>query len=240
MPNLQIKRPYLWVCAAFICGTLLPSVSGIWALYSSEPLLRVINRNLVAISLPEIPFSPLWVTTPIAVILLFWVWYSVRHESSDAQPVKKMPEMTPAELHNRAVRNRAILSGDISRASVFGGMVPVSRRYAIPEDSKDIDLEDLSNKRLGELMEAVGRSARDFRRSVPYNASEENIVSQFHKKIGVKILWVYEEARKRNISDRTIENYFQDQEDFYSKDIEWLSKALIKTGARLSLREDAT
>src|SRR3989344_3883221 len=89
-----------------------------------------------------------------------------------------------------------------------------ARHYAPPEDAKDLDITTMTNKELGRLLESIGRSAAKFRRSIPYNETEENIVSQFHKKIGHSILWVYEEARKRDVTDSTIESYYGDQEGF--------------------------
>ncbi len=80
MLNFPAKWPRLWLCLCLVIGAFPPWLSGTWALYSSEPLLIIITRNIPGMTIPDPSFSPLWITTPISILLLLWLWYSIKIE----------------------------------------------------------------------------------------------------------------------------------------------------------------
>lgn len=111
-------------------------------------------------------------------------------------------------------------------------------RYAAPADAKDIDITDVTNKDLGELMEAGGNDILKFEKGIPYDATEERVISQFHKKVAPGILWAYEEAKRRGFKDSTLEHFYSDPSGLRVEQLKWLRKELITLGASIALHAD--
>jgi hypothetical protein len=140
----------------------------------------------------------------------------------------------PKPKHQKQEPKPAALSADAK--AVLG--ITNKSRYAPPDDTKGLDIRTSTYKELGALFEAIGRDTQKFQRSLPYNASDEQIISQFHKKLAPHILWAYEEARRRGHHDSTLEAFYTDPAVLRVSGIEWIGKELIKLGARMTLYID--
>jgi hypothetical protein len=119
------------------------------------------------------------------------------------------------------------------------GITTAKARYAPPADTSGLDIQAVTYKELGALMEAIGKDILKFQKGIPYNATDEQVISQFHKKVAPHVLWAYEEARRRGHRDNTLDHFHSDPGALRVSNIEWIGKDLIKLGARLTLYIDS-
>lgn len=81
------KHPIAWVCLCVGVVSLPQWLSGTWALFSDEPLAKVVARNL---DMMEIPFSPYWITVPLGLLMFAFAFYwkatGSRKKSTDITP----------------------------------------------------------------------------------------------------------------------------------------------------------
>src|SRR5207244_13420039 len=71
MRNWIRRHPLIAALTAFAFGAAPQWIASVWSLFSSEPLVPWLARHNV----PTLPFSPLWVTGSISVILIAAIFF---------------------------------------------------------------------------------------------------------------------------------------------------------------------
>lgn len=70
------KHPYVSAVFVFIFIFLPQWLSGLWSLFSNEPLAVALKRWLDSMSIPS--FSPYWVTASVGTVMFLWLIYELR------------------------------------------------------------------------------------------------------------------------------------------------------------------
>lgn len=97
------KHPILWTCLCIGVVSLPQWLSGTWALFSDEPLAKVMARNL---DMMEIPFSPNWVTVPLALAMFGYLAYALRNRPVEPSQRAAVPTATTSEQAKSAEQKR--------------------------------------------------------------------------------------------------------------------------------------
>jgi hypothetical protein len=74
--------------AAFAFGAAPQWIASVWSLFSSEPLVPWLARHKV----PTLPFSPLWVTGSISVILIAAIFFVVQRQNQPMVRTKTLEQ----------------------------------------------------------------------------------------------------------------------------------------------------
>jgi hypothetical protein len=218
-----MRRRIVWICITGLMSLLafMSQVGPDEAVSNLSKWYGKVSTPPEWIQRPEL--DTIWTVAFLALAVLSIVAYFI----PSREPIfRRKPKPQSAPLGALSPETREALG--IDKPS----------RYAHPPDAKEIDIRTATYKELGELCESTGHDVRKFERSVPYNASPETIISQFHKKVAPLILWVYEEARRRGHRDNTLEHFYSDPSAVNPQSIQWLGKSLITLGSRLTLYID--
>ena len=88
MRNWIRRHPLIAALAAFAFGAAPQWIASVWSLFSSEPLVPWLARHNV----PTLPFSPLWVTGSISVILIAAIFFVVQRQNQPMVHTKKLEQ----------------------------------------------------------------------------------------------------------------------------------------------------
>lgn len=138
-----------------------------------------------------------------------------------------------AELDRRATESRAkIYQGNEIQWSKFAPR----KKYALPKESDGINLSGETNQQLAERLSKLSKNIRGFAGSRLGNFREKDVLEEFTNLYLLQAFWLYDEAKKRFVSDQLLDNFYDDTGRIYGhKEIGQISDGLDAVSRKIRL-----